>query len=283
MFKISSILCIPLMIVGCNLNEVPEPALEGNRPAIAAQTTTFWVPMSWGDKEIATAQGQTLAVVTPGGSIYKWMGTYESGWWAYLGYGASKIAMLPDGNPVVTTPSGYVYRITVSSGVWDYLGFPPAREMGLGITGGIWMVSNYPYSGGDYWVGRQNSNGTWSWLGAAKEIAVDRSVQYEPRAWIVTAAGVVQQWNGWNGWITYPPSEAAAGTLATDIAVGGNNVVYVVGNDFDAQGNARVWQIAGSTWWNNADGRGVRVAVGDDQDVFITQADGTTLHHWYPH
>lgn len=284
MSKLLPILSLPVFLLGCNLGDPVQPARTENDLTYSA-STSFWTLFSSGDREIATTQGVGVAVIDYSGpnSMYKWIGTYGGGYWTYFGAGGSKIAMSPNGDPVVTWSNGYAYKYVMATNTWQYMPYGyTVRDVAIGgANGNTWILSTQLHSGGNYWVGMQNPNGTFSWVGAGTKIAAYGSIggMYNSAA-VIDASGHLSYWNG-AYWIQMVPSGAAVGALVTDIAIGADNDFYAVGNDFDANGNATVWHLAGPTWENFDGIRGVRVAVGTAVDVFVVQANGTTMHHYY--
>ena len=292
MLKISLLSYALLFLLGCNVSEPVQSTKSDNQLAYHFSIDySWWVPFSYGDREIGVARLQGPVVIDNPG-IYKWIGSYASGYWIYIGSGASRAAMEPNGNPVVTMPDGGAWRYKMATGTWESMNFGYlVREVGIAADGDLWVLSKQEYSPGTYWIGHRNTNGSFTWYGGgAKEIAVQSAVVWSPTEiyyypWVIMSNGSLWTMYANNTWVQKPPTGAAVGTKATDVAASTSSIIYVVGDDFDAEGNARVWCVYGNgaNWENFAGARGVRVAMGDDQDVFIIRADGTTVHHYVPH
>ncbi|MDB5102711.1 MAG: hypothetical protein JWP91_400 [Fibrobacteres bacterium] len=286
----ASLLLLPFLLLGCDPGETAQPSQKGNELSYGFQIDyTWWVPFSWGDREIGTNRLQGVAVID-NPYIYKWMGSYASGYWRNIGSGASKITMETNGNPVVTMPDGNAWRYNMLTSAWEMMNFGYlVRDVSISSDGAVWIQSTQLQTTGNYWIGFKNPNGTISWAGGAKKVAADRK-EYQAEytynhAWAISAAGDLSFYLASGAWLAKPPTGPVVGTKLSDISVGGNSIVYAVANDFDAAGNATVWWVRndGAIWENVAGARGVRVALGDDQDIFIIQANGTTLHHYIPH
>lgn len=273
MIRYSLLLGASLALLGC-LNEPTSPGKDKNELAYAA-STDFWVPFQNSSAdEIAVTYGHKPAIIYGGGYIYQWVGSYSSGYWSYLGYGASKIATDEQGRPVVTMPDGGVWRY--SSG-WSQLPYPSAREVAIGPNGHVYVVTNTAYSGGDYWIAKMGSGGSYTWVGVGKEIAVNQHGEL----FNAMAGGSVWKYVPSTAtWTQLPPNNTAPSTTkATDIAHG-NDCAFLIADDFDGNGDATIWQIAGTNWFSG-NGRGKRIAMANIFDIFTIKGNGAIYQHYF--
>jgi hypothetical protein len=138
-----------------------------------------------------------------------------------------------------------------------------ARDVGVGANGHVWIISNTAWAaGGGYYIKRRLSNGTWDTPGpgAALRIAVDPS----GNAWVVNNLNQIWRWTG-SAWSQLP------GT-ATDIGVGANGSVWIIGTTPDGYGNYSIGVWNGSSW-TVIDGAALRISVDPSGLPWVVSSD----------
>lgn len=144
----------------------------------------------------------------------------------------------------------------VSSGLgWLRL---PGAASAIGYGGSkLFVIGTDPEPGG-HGIWRWDPGGWTHFPGGGERIAVDP----QGRPWVVNAAKQVWAWDGYNWILTPGPPDAAnpgSDLGATDIAVGGDGSVYVIGTDPQG-GGFGIWRYSGGTW-QELPGGGTRVAA----------------------
>jgi len=147
-----------------------------------------------------------------------------------------------------------------------------ASDIGANASGDVWIISSQ--SGGSIY---RLVNGKWQNVpGGAVRVSVDP----DGTAWVVNGGGQI-----FHSTSSTPPGwtllQGAPG--ATDIGVGANGDVWIIGadrsgNDYDiykavfASGSRNV------SSWQKVDGAAVRIAVGPDGTAWIANSSGTLFY-----
>lgn len=156
--------------------------------------------------------------------------------------GAVRIDLDPQGNPWVVNNAGKVFRWNGSA--WVGLPGDNAQDIGIGISGTVWMVGGAKVPGGFSVFRWDGSANKWDVVpGGGVRIDVD---QYG-KAWLVNDANQIFRWTG-SGWASMPGK-------ARDIGVGPEGSVFVVGDN----GTVHKWN---GTAWIMRDGNLNEISVG---------------------
>lgn len=145
---------------------------------------------------------------------------------------------------------------------WSLVSGEPARDVGVGSDGHVWIITNTAAGGGNYLIKRRNASGAWGNMpGAAVRIAVDPNGD----AWAVNAANQIYKWAG-STWTAMPG-------LARDIGIGANGSVWRVTTTPTGGGyTISVWT---GTSWTGVAGGAVRISVDPSGNPWITASDYT--------
>jgi hypothetical protein len=191
----------------------------------------------------------------PGGhGVYNWTGTGWSTPWN----GAITIAVGVDGLPWVIDSAHRISHLT-RTGWTPYPG--TATDISVGANGAVWIIGTDTVAGGHSiyrWTGTH-----WAGSGGAVKVAVGP----DGSPWVINSAHHVSHLTR-TGWTTLP------GT-ATDISVGANGGVWIIGTDTVAGGHS-IYRWTG-TRWAAPPGGAVSIAVAPNGVPLII----TQTHHIY--
>lgn len=142
-----------------------------------------------------------------------------------------------------------------------------ALDVGAGAAG-VWSIGTTPMWAGSFNI--QRFTGV-SWVpvdGAARRIAVGD----EP--WVVQTSGLVYRRTGVTPWNPSGTSwQYIPGISAQDIGVASGQQPWAISNTPNGSGGSKIFRFNGSSWVE-VPGAAVRIAVGDDGSVVVSQAGG---------
>ena len=157
---------------------------------------------------------------------------------------------------------------------WDaYPGNTKAKDIGVGVDASknvaVWAIN----SNGDVVGGTVGASPQTLTLGGnvkAARIAVDNKL----RPWVVGTNGYVAYWDnndqGVKGWIS--PVNQNPVPLASDVAVGANGTVWMVGT---AANNYGIYRLTNNATWEPISSNARRIAVDPQGHAWVTWSDGT--------
>jgi hypothetical protein len=155
----------------------------------------------------------------------------------------------------LTTPPPPVFRAVPGT----------ATDIAAGANGSVWVISTKPVPGG-YELYEWNGSG---WYGVAGGGGVLLAVGPNGSPWLVNSHNQIYERTG-SSWIVYP------GT-ATDIAIGADGAVWVVGTK-PAPGGYAIYRWTGREWAVYPGGA-VRIAVGPDGSPWVVNSK-QEIYHW---
>src|SRR6266851_3154562 len=175
-----------------------------------------------------------------------------------------RIAVGPDGSPWVVSTDRNIYHLNLQTLQWQQLPGQQATDIGVGADGAVWITGNDSVTGGfGVW---EFTGGSWLRVaGSGLRISVNAAGQPV----VANSSDKIFQRNADGSWTQAPTG------LATDISVGANGSVWVIGTTSTGSG-ANLYEQAGSGW--TQDGRitasGVAVAVDPCGEPFLTDSSG---------
>jgi hypothetical protein len=173
---------------------------------------------------------------------------------------AVTVAVDPHGNALVIRAGHQIYH-------WTGSGWTPLRgaatDIAVGANGVIWMVGTNSLSGG-HSVYRWNGTG-WSVVQGAAAVTI--AVDPQGKAWIVDTSHHIKRWTG-SGWVP-------VGGAATDIAIGANGAVWIIGAN-NLPGGHGIYRLTGTTWARAATAA-VTIAVDPHGNPWIINASHQIL------
>lgn len=192
-----------------------------------------------------------------GNGIYNWQG--DSTWRKIYG-GAKRIAVNPNGTPVVVNDSGQLFE---GDGNGGWKAFPGcARDVGIGANGALWVVGCNAVTGG-YGIYQWIGSGWRSIVGGAVAI----SVFPDGRLAMVNNADEIFIGDGQGKWQQLDGK-------AKDISVGANGSLWVIGNNVESNGYG-IYKRTGTTW-QKIPGSAVRIAVNPQGIPWVVNQDPAT-------
>jgi hypothetical protein len=194
--------------------------------------------------------------------------------WTQL-YGAGlSIAASPVGIPWVVNQQNNIYALG-SNNIWaQQTGL--ATEIAIGADGSKFVIGNVTVDANGNQI-YQWINNSWQLVyGSAIKIAVDPAGV----PWLINAAGTIYKRNGTSSWTTI------AGN-ATDIAIGANGSVYIIGNTTVDANGYQIYQRVNNSW-SLLNGSAISVAVAPNGTPWVVnrsgdifRRDGSTWTHVY--
>lgn len=126
-----------------------------------------------------------------------------------------------------------------------------ARDVGVGADGSVWTIGSEPEAGG-FSIYRLRDNGAArdKVAGSALRIAVDP----KGNAWVVNSAQMLFRWDGAK-WLAF------SNRMATDVGIGADGTVWVIGNEPEAGGYAIHRSADNGASWARVPGSALRIAV----------------------
>jgi Tectonin domain len=221
-------------VVGTEIDNQVLPRGELNTPSNYVEYANVFAP----DSDIA---GGTM------GAYYvkaNWVMTVGTIWWS-IGLGSE---------PTVDQVTLNV--LTSGVGVLNPASNGSAVDVGVGGNT-VWVIGTD--NGIYHWNGM-------SWIavaGSAARIAVDPSGS----PWVVNSEGAIYKWTN-GGFYTQLPG------AATDIGIGANGAVWILGIDGDLPGGYDIFFWTG-TVWQQVNGFGVRIAVDPNGNPWIVNGEGS--------
>jgi len=185
------------------------------RPMEAREVLNIsWKSFGGAAYDIGVGGGKTWVIGTNreggGYGIYRRDGSK----WTKISGSATRIAVKPDGNAMVTNKQGAIYDYNGSK--WTRLS-GAAWDIGVGSNGKVWVIGTNKEAGG-YGIYRRDGN-KWTKIGGS---AVKIAVNGAGNAWVVNKYGNIYEFDG-DKWHHRPGK-------AIDIGAHGNSVM-VVGTD----------------------------------------------------
>lgn len=136
-----------------------------------------------------------------------------------------------------------------------------ASDVGVGANGTVWVIGTAAEVGG-YGIYKYNGSGLTKVSGGALRCAVDP----QGFVWVVNDQGTIFKHNG-SGWDTH------AGQKATDIAVGADGTVWVIGNIAETGGYG-LYKKSGTSW-TKVSGGALRIAVDPQGNPWVVNSNNT--------
>lgn len=225
----------------------------------------------------AGADGNMYAVGTvynsvDGNSIYQWDNN-AYGTWSQMNGQATSVAVDANGTPWVTNTSGNIFQRSSTGPHWlSVSGGASALAFGYNNLGTMYAISNVVANTSGNYIWKRTATGTWIQLsGSAVKIAVDPS----DVPWIINKQNQIFKYNG-STWTLMPGS-------ATDIAIGGDGNVYMLGSTLLGTTGYGIYKWTGSSW-TQLNGSAVQIAVTNSGTVWVVNALGMIFRlegeHW---
>lgn len=140
-----------------------------------------------------------------------------------------------------------------------------ARDVGVGANGAVWIIGTNAVPGG-YGIARW-SGSSWTTIpGGAERIAVDA----QGNAWVVNSLHTVYRFDG-------SAFQPVAGVTATDIGIGADGTVWVIGSQA-VPGGFNILRRSGSTW-SVVPGGAVRIAVDPSGKAWVANSANSIFRH----
>ena len=140
-----------------------------------------------------------------------------------------------------------------------------AKDIGVGKDGSAWVIGTAAVPGG-FEIYRRGPSSWPRVAGGAVRIAVEPS----GNAWVVNSGQSVFRFDG----ATFQP---VAGITATDIGVGADGTVWVIGSQA-VPGGFNILRLTGSTW-NVVPGGALRIAVDPSGKAWVVNSTNTIFRH----
>lgn len=194
-----------------------------------------WQAMPGRAKDIGAGADGSVWIIGENQSPYKWN---DAGYaWEQASGQAARIAVLPDGTPVIVNQKQEIFRLRGQN--WQQLP-GRAKDIGAGADGSIWIIgtNDSPYQ----W----NENG-YAWVEAGGS-GIRISVLPDGVPVILNAKEEVFRLRGQN-WQQLPGR-------ARDIAAGADGSIWIIGEN----GSPYFWNESGYAW-EQKQGTGVQLAI----------------------
>ncbi|AMR30435.1 hypothetical protein A0256_02870 [Mucilaginibacter sp. PAMC 26640] len=189
----------------------------------------------------------TVTVSATGGfRILKWSGSE----WAVMPSAAGvNISVDPQGTPWVVNKSHLIYKYNGST--WTPMP-GTATDIGISANGSVFITDTTTVSPtGGFRILKWNGS---AWVVMPGAAGVRIAVDANGTPWVVNKSHLIYKYNG-STWTQMP------GT-ATDIGIGGNNVVYISGTTISSPtGGSKISKWNGTGWTDTASGTGINVSV----------------------
>jgi peptidoglycan hydrolase-like protein with peptidoglycan-binding domain len=146
-----------------------------------------------------------------------------------------------------------------------------AKDIGIGASGHVWIIGTDALGNGDFGIYNW-SLGSWRRAdGGAIRIAVSPTGV----PWVVNAGGNI--WRRTTNSATTGTWELMPG-LATDIGIGYDGSVWIVGSITAPAREGQIFKFNGSGWDQANNGSGVRISVGPSGDPWILTSTAAIFH-----
>jgi len=220
-------------------------------PDASAQTVVLgenWQNMPGRAKDIGASADGSVWIIGTNDSPYLWN---DAGYaWEQKSGTAKRIAVLPDGIPVIMNAEGRIFRLRGQN--WQELP-GRAQDIGAGADGTIWIIgaNNSPYK----W-----NEGGYAWeqvSGTATRIAG----LSDGTAVVLNAEGRIFRQRGQN-WQELPGR-------ADDISAGADGSIWIIGDS----GSPYKWNESGYAW-EQKQGTGTQIAVSGPGVPWVLNAEG---------
>lgn len=207
----------------------------------------------------AGADGSLWVVGTEGdakgNSIFEFNKTDHS--WVKTSSGSAvQISVGPKGVPCIVNKKGEIFRRKGKN--WEQLP-ETARDIGIGGDGSVWITGTETDKDGGGIV-RKWKEADWKWVKLTGE---GMMIEVDPKgiAWLINKKQEIYRKKG-TTWQKMPGS-------ASDIGIGADGSVWVVGTDKLDNGSSLFKWNEGDFKWEKKTGSGVRVSVGSDGTAYI--------------
>lgn len=138
----------------------------------------------------------------------------------------------------------------------------PARDVGVGADGSVWVIGTAATPGG-YLIYRRSGSSWANVPGGAERIAVDPA----GNAWVVNSTQTLFRFDGAN-WV-------ALSAKARDVGIGANGTAWIIGNVAEPGGYG-IWRSTDKgASWNKVPGGAIRVAVDPAGNAWVVNSNNT--------
>ena len=202
----------------------------------------------------------TNPVDANGNEIFYW----DSGSWIQVPGGAARVDVGPDSQAWVVQNNGYIYHMENG----NFVRFPGlAKDIGVGDNGDVWIIGTNPVAGTEFDLYRWNATtSNWDIEAGAGAVRIDVDEQGNP--WVVQSGGQIYRYDG-SGFVLMPGR-------ASDISIGGNGDVWIIGTNSVADGPHDIWRWNESNWnWDPVPGGALGITVDVLGQPWIVQGGGS--------
>jgi len=208
--------------------------------------------------EIGVSSNGKVAIIGSGPCDVSGCGVYayeEPNWTAMPGR-AIRVAVDPSGNPWVINQFHEIYQW---SGGQFHRVSGGATDISIGADGSIFIIGTGPCNNSGCTVYELKDSKWNPYPGSGVRLAVDPT----GHPWVVNQEGEIYQW--------LSPRFRRVEGKATDIAIGRDASIHVVGTSPCDSTGCRVYQLSNNAWVDAAL-NGVNIAASSRDDVWVTNA-----------
>jgi hypothetical protein len=262
-----------LLLGGCLMptSEKTDTASASEKTVLAASVSTTWTSKPGSAWSIGAGAASDVAMMEKSTDVVKyWNGSTWVATSTGLAFEVDEGPLI-NGNPSIWVigQDSKVYESDDHGSNWNFRGSQWVSDIGVSTGGAAWALGATTLPGSnDFPLYKWNSStSTWdlkSGGGVRVDAAPDGSV------WLVNSAHEIWHCNSSGTSCNKPYSQAA-----TDIGVGSNGKLWIIGNTVVANGDFNIleWDAATSTW-QETNGGARRITVDSNGDPWICNNAG---------